>query len=61
MAKLGSVTMEDCILESQRQMMAFRTKRSRFHIPLGYDQIWQSILESPILSLPIPQLVVEEP
>jgi hypothetical protein len=61
MAKLGLITVEDGILESQRQMMAFRTVRNRFHIPPGYSQIWQSILELPILSSLIPQLVVEEP
>ena len=61
MAKLGLVTVEDGILETQRKMMAFRTARSRFHIPTGYGQIWQSILDLPILSMPIPQLLVEEP
>ena len=61
MAKLGLVTVEDGILESQRQMMAFRTVRSRFHIPPGYGQIWQTVVQLPILSSPIPQLVVVEP
>ena len=29
--------------------MAFRTVRSRFHIPPGYGQIWQTIVQLPIL------------
>jgi hypothetical protein len=33
MAKLGLIIVDDVILESQRQMMAFRTLRRRFHIP----------------------------
>ena len=44
MAKLGSLTVEDGILESLSQMMAFRTVRSRFHIPPGYGQIWQTVV-----------------
>jgi hypothetical protein len=42
-------------------MMAFRTVRSRFHLPPRYSQIWQSVLQLPILLSLIPQLVVEEP
>jgi hypothetical protein len=61
MAKLGLVTVEDGILETQRKMMAFRTARSRFHIPTGYGRLWQSILDLPILSMPVPQLLEEEP
>ena len=36
MARLGSVTVEDGILESHRKMMAFHTIRNKFHIP----RIW---------------------
>jgi hypothetical protein len=61
MARLGLVIVEDGILETLRKMIAVRTARSRFHIPTGYGQIWQSILDLSILSMPIPQLVVEEP
>ena len=61
MAKLGLVTVEDGILEPQRQMMALRTMRSRFHIPPIYGQIWQIVVQLAILSSPIPQLVVMEP
>ena len=61
MARLGLITLEDGILESRRQMMAFRTIRSIFHIPLGYGHLWRSMLALPILATPIPKLVVEDP
>jgi hypothetical protein len=43
MTKLGLITVEDGILESDKPIMAFQTMRNKFYIPLGYDQIWQSI------------------
>ena len=41
--------------------MAFRTVRSRFHIPPGYGHLWQTVVQLPILLSPIPHLVVVEP
>ena len=59
--KAGLVAMQDDILESHRKMMAFWTIKNKFHIPRGYECIWQSILAFPSLMFLILELVVEEP